>query len=173
MSTQVNCQTKSVEVECKLNAILTKTSQLLSTSLSVQIPFAKVQRWRMKDKGPQRDYTEIIYFIWCFTAPWKNVEQQTRIEMSSKCFVLRPFNYFIPIPRLNKQSSSAKWRIWFLFKSICGGRCLDQTRRILVWKSTSAGRWTARRGLSRRSIRSTSSRVGQWSWSSWLGARER
>ena len=96
----------------------------------------------------------------------------SRIQTSLKCFALRPFNYFIPIPRLNKQSSSTEWRTRFLFRSICGGRCLDQTRHILVWKSTSPRMLRATRGLSHRSIRSTSSRVEQWSWSSWLGARE-
>ncbi|KAH9259543.1 hypothetical protein BASA81_001964 [Batrachochytrium salamandrivorans] len=36
-------------------------------------------------------------------------------------------------------------------RSTCGERCWGRTRRTPAWRSTSAGRWRARRGWSRRS----------------------
>lgn len=52
-------------------------------------------------------------------------------------------------------------------RSTCGGQWMDRTRRTPAWRSTSVGRWRGRPRWIRRSIRSTSSRGEQWSWSSW------
>merc|ERR1719233_1395020 len=44
-----------------------------------------------------------------------------------------------------------------MFRNTFCAQWKDRTRHTPAWKSTSAGRWTGRRGWSHRSIQSTSS----------------
>lgn len=69
-------------------------------------------------------------------------------------------------------NADCTWNIQSIFCMLRSTFCeqlMGQTRRILVLRSTSVGRWTRKQESNLQSIRNISSRVEQWSWFSlWM-----
>lgn len=97
--------------------------------------------------------------------PKKSTSIRTKKKKGKRSTILTKLSLLFL--RSASSSSCCSAKAMELLRSICDGRWMVHSRRILVSRSTSVGTWTTRPKWSHRSRLNIYVLVGRWSWFSW------